>query len=78
MPKLDRTGPMGQGSRTGRGFGSCGGKMKQGWGCHNGYSCGLRRCISPKNELVALEDQEKMLEEELRAIKEEKEALKNQ
>ena len=58
---MDGTGPMGQGPMTGRGMGPCGGGMRRGWGC---WGCGLRRFISPKNELAALEDEEKMLEEE--------------
>jgi len=68
MPRFNGTGPMGQGPRTGRGLGPCGG----------GYGFGFRRFISPKNELAALEDEEKMLEEELSAIREEKAALKGQ
>jgi len=77
MPRLNGTGPMGQGAGTGRGLGTCGGGMGQGWGCGcGGY--GRRRFISPKNELAALEDEEKMLEAELAAIKEEKAALTNQ
>jgi len=72
MPKLDGTGPAGQGSMTGRGMGSCGGGMRRGWGC-----CGRRRFISPKNEMAALEDEEKMLEEELAAVREEKKALQD-
>ncbi|MBU0546904.1 MAG: DUF5320 family protein [Patescibacteria group bacterium] len=75
MPRLDGTGPNGQGARTGRGFGPCGGGLRQMWGCRGG---GFRRFISPKNELAALEDEEKMLEEELAAVKEEKAALKDQ
>ena len=78
MPKLDGTGPMGQGAGTGRGFGPCGGGMRRGWGCRGGYGYGFRRFISPKNELAALVDEEKMLEEELAAVKEEKAALKGQ
>jgi hypothetical protein len=75
MPKLDGTGPMGQGPMTGRGLGPCGGGMRRGcWG--GGF--GFRRFISPKNELAALEDEEKMLEEELSALREEKAALKDQ
>jgi len=78
MPKLDGTGPMGQGGGTCRGFGPCGGGMRRGWGCRGGYGYGFRRFISPKNELAALVDEEKMLEEELAAVKEEKAALKGQ
>jgi len=51
--------------------------MRRGWGCW-GEGFGFRRFASPKNELVALEDEEKMLEEELSAIREEKVALKDQ
>lgn len=78
MPKFDGTGPMGQGARTGRGLGPCNGGMKRGWGCGGGYGLGFRRFISPKNELAALETEEKMLEEELAAIREEKTALQDQ
>lgn len=76
MPRLYGTGPMGQGTRTGREFGCCGDEMRQGWDCGSGY--GRRRFISPENKLFALEDEEKMLEEELAAVKEEKVALKDQ
>ncbi len=72
MPRLDRTGPMGQGPRTGRGLGPCGLGLRRGWGCWGGYG---RRFISPKNELAALEDEEKILEEELAAVREEKTVL---
>ena len=78
MPKLNGTGPMGQGSRTGRGLGPCGSGMRRGWGCWGGYGYGFRRFISPKNELAALEDEEKILEEELATVKKEKAVLKNQ
>lgn len=77
MPRLDGTGPMGYGPRTGRGFGPCGGGMRRGFGCWGGYGYG-RRFISPKNELAALEDEEKMLEKELAEIREEKASLKDQ
>jgi len=78
MPRFDGTGPMGQGAGTGQGLGPCGIRMRRGWGCYGGYRVGFRNFISPKNELAALEDEEKMLEEELVAIKKEKEALKDQ
>ncbi len=74
MPNLDGTGPNGQGPRTGRGIG-------QGWGCCGGCRCGrglgFRRFFSHKNDLATLEDQEKMLVEELNAIREEKASLVN-
>ncbi len=75
MPKLDRTGPAGQGPMTGRGFGPCGGGAQRGWGCRGGYGFGSGRFISPKNEMAALENEEEILEEQLAAIKEEKIAL---
>ena len=75
MPRQDGTGPMGQGMGTGRGMGSCGGGARCGWGCR-GF--GFRRFFSPKNEMAALEDEEKMLEQELATIREEKIALKAQ
>ena len=78
MPKLDGTGPMGQGAGSGRGMGSCGNSMGIRRGCCGGYGQGRRRFISPKNELSALEDEEKMLLEDLEVIKAEKEALKTQ
>lgn len=76
MPKLNGTGPTGQGAGTGRGLGSCGSGTRRGWGCC-GYGYGFRRFISPKNELAALEDEEKILQEELATIREEKTALKD-
>lgn len=78
MPKLDRTGPTGQGAGTGRGIGPCGVGSEMGRGCCGGYGFGRRRFISPENELSALENEEKMLEEELAAIKEKKSALQAQ
>jgi len=75
MPKLNGTGPMGQGAETGRGLGFCWGGMKLDRGCRGGFS--FRRFISPKNELLALEDEEKILEEELAAVKKEKAVLKD-
>ena len=77
MPRRDGTGPVGQGPRTGWGLGPCGGGMRRGFGCWGG-GYGFRRFISPKNELVALEEEENMLKEELSAISEEKAALKDQ
>jgi len=80
MPKLDGTGPLGQGAGTGRGMGPCGGGMKMGWcGRGQGWGFGFRRSFrSPKNQLESLEDEEKMLMEELEAVKAEKAALKDQ
>jgi hypothetical protein len=69
MPRQNGTGPMGQGAGTGRGFGPCG------RGLRRGYGFGFRRFFSSKNELEALAEEEKILEEELEIIKKEKTAL---
>lgn len=75
---MNGTGPLGQGAGTGWGRGPCGGGSRRGRGCWGGYGIGRRRFISPKNEKVALEEEEKMLLEELAVVKAEKEALQKQ
>lgn len=78
MPRMDGTGPMGAGPMTGRGLGICGGGMGVGR-CGRGRGWGFWGSFrSPKNQLQALEDEEKILVEELEAVKAEKEALKSQ
>lgn len=75
MPKFDGTGPNGQGPNAGRGFGGCGGGLARGFvGCC-GRGMGNRRYISAKNELAALEEDEKILEDRLALVREEKTAL---
>ena len=75
MPKLDGTGPSGQGPKTGRGFGSCGGEKGLGWGRGNGCGCGgglFGRMFYTKEEKAELlKNRETALEEELKAVKEE-------
>jgi hypothetical protein len=80
MPKMDGTGPMGQGQQTGRGLGPCNGGIKMSWyGCRQGWGAGFKRFFrSPKNQLQALEDEEKMLTNELETIRAEKASLKDQ
>jgi len=81
MPNLDGTGPEGQGPRTGRRFGLCGNRVGRGFGCGRcgcGRGFGFRRFFSRKNDLATLEEQEKILVEELNAIREEKESLINE
>jgi len=65
MPRLDRSGPRGAGSRTGWGRGPC---------CSYGPR---RRVWTPKDEKEVLNQEEKMLEQELKAIREEKKALED-
>ncbi len=76
MPKFDGTGPSGQGPRTGRGMGPCGGGMS--WS--RGYDHKLcRRFYTKKEESEMLEDEEeKALEEELKAVKERLAEIKGQ
>lgn len=80
MPKLDKTGPRGQGTMTGRGFGLCG--AGGGRGNRFGMGRGLGRFFGrnwsggktdPKKDLT---EYKKFLEKELEAIKKE-ESLKD-
>jgi len=64
MPRFDGTGPMGQGPRTGRGMGNCLGVG----GCGRGF--GFRNFYTKKEETEILKDEQIILEEELKAIKE--------
>ena len=76
MPRMDGTGPMGQGAGTGRGIGPCGAGVNAGrWYC-GACGRGRRMSISADNGLSALENEEKALLNELKMIKAEKEALK--
>ncbi len=68
MPKFDGTGPQGQGPRTGRGMGPCGGGMGRGFGF--GQGMGGRRFFSKKEESEMLGTEVEELEAELKAIKE--------
>jgi len=67
MPRFDRTGPLGQGSGTGRGLGPCG----------KGRGFGLGRSASSKDALASLKAREQALEEELDAVRKQKESLEN-
>lgn len=81
MPKFDGTGPRGMGSRTGKGFGTCGfGMMCRhcGRGRGLGSGRGLGRFFgwnqpqSKEEKLEALSDYKKALEEELEDVKKKK------
>ncbi|RLF28689.1 MAG: cytoplasmic protein [Thermoplasmata archaeon] len=71
MPMQDRTGPAGQGPRTGRGLGLCGdgrgGAFRMGcrW-----FGRGLRARFTRKEETEMLAEEKKELEAELEAVKE--------
>jgi len=76
MPGQDQTGPLGQGPRTGRGFGICarGLGIRQGFNRGFGFRRGFgKRFFYPEDELVLSKDQEKkILETELAEIQVEK------
>ncbi|MDD4027251.1 MAG: DUF5320 domain-containing protein [Candidatus Shapirobacteria bacterium] len=63
MPNRDKTGPLGQGPATGRGFGPCG----------KGLGRGLGRGLC---RFQSLSDYRKALEEELEDVKKQEEDLK--
>jgi hypothetical protein len=84
MPGFDRTGPLGQGPMTGRGFGPCGrglgwrrgfGRgfgfgLGRGWGI--GRSFGWGAAPAPRQtQKQDLEDYRKSLKEELEAVEKE-------
>lgn len=78
MPMFDRTGPIGLGPMTGRGFGPCG--LGLGWRRRFGAGRGLGRYFGwsgpagPKEARQALQDHKQALKEELEDVeKEEKE-----
>jgi hypothetical protein len=65
MPKLDGTGPQGQGPRTGRGLGNCQG-TGQGMGRGLGQGRGRMGETSTKEEKrIALEEEKKAIEQEI-------------
>ena len=81
MPYFDGTGPRGQGSMTGRGFGPCGG----GFGGRRGFGRGFGRSFrswfaSPTKSQVKedLNQYRKDVEEELEQIKAEQKKLEEE
>ena len=81
MPGFDRTGPMGHGPMSGRGFGPCGRGMGfrrgfgRGFGLGRGF--GWQYAEQPYREPLTLtkEEQQKILKSELEAIEAEKEQV---
>ena len=67
MPKQDKTGPMGIGPRTGRGYGPCGFGLGLGQRCFGRWSCPLNN----KNQTETLIEYKKALEKELDDVQEE-------
>ncbi|HWS48984.1 MAG TPA: DUF5320 domain-containing protein [Candidatus Methanoperedens sp.] len=86
MPNRDKTGPLGQGPTTGRGFGPCsaGKGLGRGFGlgCGRGFGRGLGRYFgwnqlqTKEKQVKALTDYRKALEEELEDTKRLQEDLK--
>ncbi len=74
MPRMDGTGQIGQGARTGFGRGICAGNfvMRKGmqFGCGFGRRMGLCR-MQPKNAKDRLLAVKNMLQEELKVVDEE-------
>jgi hypothetical protein len=81
MPGRDRTGPMGQGPRTGRGAGRCGGEVIEagprgrGWGLgrgggwrHRGGAGERLTSADPGQELTGLRQQLAQVEQHLREL----------
>lgn len=81
MPRLDGTGPAGQGPMTGRVMGPCGYGVADcpfmGRGRRIGYGFG-RRWIAPENDLQALQAEYEALGADIDDLKAEKEALKRE
>ena len=75
MPRFNRTGPMGQGPRTGRGMGPCGGGMARGRGTGRGFGWNAPQ-MTKKEQEGWLKEEAEALEEELKAVKEEIAQLK--
>jgi hypothetical protein len=80
MPGGDRTGPLGQGPKTGGGFGLCTGNRRIGRGLGRGFGRGRAffggygaqlRPYSQADEVTDLKNYAKNLEEELKEIKNE-------
>jgi len=80
MPGFDRTGPLGQGLATGRGFGPCG--LGLGWRRRFGPGRGMGRYFgwnwpeTKEDQTEALKGYKKALEEELEDVEKEEKELK--
>jgi len=78
MPKYDKTGPLGMGPRTGRGFGPCFGF---GSGHLRHHARGLGRYFqwgwpqAKQDQIKVLTDYRKALEEELEDVRKEEQEL---
>jgi len=72
MPRLNGTGPRGQGPRTGRGLGNCqGAGQGVGRGFGRGLGQGRGRFFRFAGKALTKEEQKKSLEKEKKAIEQE-------
>jgi len=76
MPRLDGTGPRGQGSMTGRGLGFCGSRYGRGYGLP--WYQGSYRQPTASEEKKIIQDDVATLKEELKAAEERLDQLENQ
>jgi hypothetical protein len=73
MPRLDNTGPYGNGPLTGRGMGPCGCGMRRGAGRCFGRDAGYR--ASALTSTISKDEEKRILEAELRQIDFEKQEI---
>ena len=76
MPNLNGMGPRGDGPMTGRAMGNCDGATRR-FSRRRGLGFGFRRFFGGRGQRLTLEDQEKILEEELEAVRREKSIQKD-
>jgi hypothetical protein len=70
MPNFDKTGPVGKGEATGRGFGSCVENQQIKFNGRGRRCCEERGGLFQKrNEEISLDDQEKILEKRLEGVR---------
>lgn len=75
MPRGDRTGPMGQGPRTGRGMGFCAGNDVPGCASGRGFGRGFMPVpakpveLSKKEQIKVLEGQKNAIDVKLKELK---------
>ena len=79
MPRLDGTGPMGQGSMTGRGMGNCRPQMRRGLGQGQGQGQGRgwRRWFGFSNQQVSQPTKEEEIGETKSNIQEMEQEIKD-
>jgi len=79
MPRMNGTGPKSQGPQTGRSLGRCANGERMFWcGRRMMGGDGFKPSLSPEDRVKVLDEEEKALLADLKAVKAEKEALKSQ